>query len=98
MKKTVQSIANILGWIFGYGILASLLIGALSFFAYVAALIIGGDVAAAICAFVYKSVYPHLVTGTSVVVLLGLLKMYLMGQTALSSAKKGKTAEEKSKT
>ena len=97
MKKTVRSIADILGWIFGYGILASLLIGALSFFAYVVALIIGGDVAATICAFVYKSVYPHLVTGTSVVVLLGLLKMYLMGQTALSSSKK-KMAEEKSNT
>ena len=97
MKRIVERTANVLGWIFGYGLLLSLLIGALSFFAYMVALIIGGNIASMICDFVYKTVYPRLVTGTSIIVLLGLLKMYLVGETALSSTKKIKSAEDKSK-
>ncbi len=96
MKKFIQKIADVIGSIFGYGLLLSLLIGALSFFAYVVAIIIGGEVAVAICTFVYKEIYPHLITGTSIIVLLGLLRMYLVGETALSSDKKKKATKDKS--
>ncbi len=91
MKKITDKIANVLGWIFGYGIMISLFVGGLSFFGYIAALIIGGDTAAAICTFIYKTVYPRLVVITSVIVLLGIVKMYLKGEVALAASKKGKS-------
>ena len=79
MKKTLNKIADIIGWIYGYGIMISLFIGGLSFLGYVAALIIGGEGANAICVFIYKTIYPWLIIATSVIVLLGILKMYLKG-------------------
>ena len=91
MRKITDKIANVLGWIFGYGIMISLFVGGLSFFGYIAALIIGGDTAAAICTFIYKTVYPRLVVITSVIVLLGIVKMYLKGEVALAASKKEKS-------
>ena len=88
MKKIFDQIASVFELIVGYGLMISLFIGGLSFFGYLVALIMGGDVAEAICKFIYKDMYPWLVTGTSVFVLLGLVKMYLKGETALSSSKK----------
>ena len=84
--------------IFGWGILLSLAVGSLMFLGYVAALIIGGDVAAAICHFIYKQLAPVLIYATSALVLLGLLAMYLGGEIALSSKKddKSKPTEDKS--
>lgn len=91
MKKTLNKIADIIGWIYGYGIMISLFIGGLSFLGYVAALIIGGEGANAICVFIYKTIYPWLIIATSVIVLLGILKMYLKGEVALVSKKKEKS-------
>lgn len=94
MKEKIKTIlnktANVLSNIYGYGIMLALFIGGLSFFGYLAALIIGGDIAAEICAFIYKGIYPYLVYVTSIFVLLGLLIMYLRGESALSSGKKKK--------
>ncbi len=90
MKKYIEKIANVLGWIFGYGMMISLFIGGISAVGYIIALIIGGDTAGAICKFIYKDVYPILVFSTSVILLLGILKMYLTGQFALSASKKKK--------
>jgi len=90
MKEILNKIANVTGMIYGYGIMLSLLIGGLTFFAYILALILGGSAAAAICHFIYKTLYPVLVYGSSVIVLLGLLTMYLKGEKALSSSKKEK--------
>lgn len=90
MKKILHKIADILGWIFGYGIMIALFIGGLSFFGYLAALIIGGETATRICEFIYKTIYPKLVFYTSIVVILGLVKMYLTGEVALSAGKNKK--------
>lgn len=90
MKEICKKIANVLGIIYGYGIMLALLIGGLSFFGYVAALIIGGPTAAAICKFIYKDLYPILVYSSSVIVVLGLITMYLKGEKALSAEKKKK--------
>ena len=49
MKEFCKKISAVLKTIFGYGIMISLFAGGLTFFGYVAALIIGGDAAAAIC-------------------------------------------------
>ena len=64
--------------------------GGLSFLAYVAALIVGGEVAEQICHFVYKIFYPYVVYATSVLVLIGIIKMYLCGETALKASGKNK--------
>jgi len=90
MKQICAKIAAVTGIIYGYGIMLALLIGGLTFLGYVVALIVGGSAAAAICTFIYKTLYPILVYGSSVLVLLGLLTMYLKGEKALSSSKKEK--------
>ena len=90
MKTVLNRISHILEVIFGYGIMLSLFIGGLSFFGYLAAIIIGGDTATLICQFIYKDMYPYLVSGTSIIVLIGILKMYLCGETALNASNKKK--------
>ena len=88
MKKICHKIADVLRTIFGYGILTGLFAGGLTFFGFVAALIIGGDTATLICRVIYKEIIPIIVYGTTVLVLLGLLIMYLSGETALTVHKK----------
>ena len=90
----MKKISNILKTIFGYGIMLSLFLGGATFFGYVAALIIGGETATAICNFIYKEFIPQLVYYTSILVLLGLVAMYLGGEFALTADKKKKTKKE----
>lgn len=90
MKQFFKKVAKILRTVFGYGIMICLFAGGLTFLGYLAALIIGGDVAAAICAFIYKTVFPIIVKTSTALVLLGLLTMYLNGETALTAKKKTK--------
>ena len=85
-----KKIAQVLKKIFGYGILICLFAGGMTFFGYLAALIIGGETATRICEFIYKTIYPKLVFYTSIVVILGLVKMYLTGEVALSAGKNKK--------
>ena len=88
MKKIIDKIADVIGWIYGYGLMISLFLGALSFFGYLVAFILGGDAAAEICTFIYKDFYPVLITATSILLLIGIVKMYLKGEVALSASKK----------
>lgn len=88
MKKIMSKITAFLRTVFGYGILVGLFAGGLTFFGFVAALLIGGDTATVICRFLYKEIFPILVYGTSIMVLLGLLVMYLSGEVALTVQKK----------
>lgn len=94
MKEFCKKLSNVLKTIFGYGIMISLFAGGLTFFGYVAALIIGGDTAAAICAFLYKSVIPVIIYLAVSMVLLGLVAMYLNGEVALSAGKKQAKKQE----
>ena len=87
IKKVCHKIADVLQVIFGYGVMICLFVGGLSFVGYMAALIIGGETATAICTFIYKTLYPYLVQLSTIMVLLGLVKMYLCGEVALSSGK-----------
>ena len=66
----------------------SLFAGGLTFFGYLAALIIGGDTATAICSFIYEKIIPVIIYLSTSMVILGLLAMYLNGETALTSDKK----------
>lgn len=88
MKEMLKKISDVCKMIFGYGIMISLFVGGLTFFGYVAALIIGGDTAAAICTFLYKTVIPIVIYLSTTMVLFGLLAMYLAGEYALTAKKK----------
>lgn len=92
MKEKLQKISQILKTIFGYGIMICLFGGGLTFFGYLAALIIGGETATAICTFVYKTIIPVIVYCTTCLVLLGLVAMYLNGEVALTGSTKKKNA------
>lgn len=90
MKETLKKIADIGKLICGYVLMITLFLGGLTFFGYVAALIIGGNTATAICTFLYKTCIPILTYATSLSVLLGLVCMYLAGEKALTPEKKPK--------
>lgn len=90
MKEILKKISNVLRTIFGYGIMITLFVGGLTFFGYLAALAIGGETATAICVFIYKTIVPIMIYVTTSMVLLGLVTMYLSGETALAAEKKKK--------
>lgn len=83
MNKKLKKITDIFKLIFGYGIMIVLFVGGLTFFGYVAALIVGGDSATAICTWIYKSLIPPLIYTSTILILFGLLTMYLAGEKAL---------------
>jgi len=88
MKEFCKKLSNILKMIFGYGVMIALFAGGLTFFGYIAALIIGGDVAGAICTVIYKNILPVIIYLSVIMVLLGLVAMYLGGEVALTPEKK----------
>ena len=88
MKEFCKKLSDVLKLIFGYGIMISLFAGGLTFFGYVAALIVGGEAAALICAFIYKKIVPVIIYLSVSMVLLGLVAMYLGGEVALTAHKK----------
>lgn len=83
MKNVLNKIAEFLRTVFGYGIVICLFAGGLTFFGYLAAIIIGGETATAICTFIYKTAFPIIIKTSTVLVLLGLLVMYLKGEKSL---------------
>ena len=87
MRVIKEKLIKFSEFVFGYGIMLSLFIGGFSFIGYVAAFIFGGHIAEIICSFIYKTIYPYLVYFTSVIVIIGIIKMYLCGETALKSSK-----------
>ena len=93
MKETLKKISDVFKLIFGYGIMSVLFAGGLTFFGYVAALIIGGETAAAICTWIYKSFVPVMIKTSTILILFGLLTMYLAGETALTPGKKNAQTE-----
>jgi hypothetical protein len=88
MKETLKKISDVCKLIFGYGIMIVLFAGGLTFFAYVAALIIGGETATAICTWIYKTFIPVIIYTSTVLILFGLVTMYLAGEKALTPGRK----------
>ncbi len=88
MKEFCKKLSNVLKTIFGYGIMVALFAGGLSFFGYLAALIIGGSTATLICAFIYNKILKYTIYLSVIMVLLGLVAMYLAGEKALTPEKK----------
>ncbi len=90
MKEIMKKVSEVLKMIFGYGIMITLFVGGLTFFGYLAALVIGGETATAICTFIYKTIVPIMVYCSTIMVLLGLLSMYLAGEKSLTAGDKAK--------
>ena len=88
MKETCKKISNVFKMIFGYGIMIVLFAGGLTFFGYLAALIIGGETATAMCTWIYKSFVPIIIYASTILILFGLVTMYLAGEKALTPEKK----------
>ncbi len=93
-KEVCKKIADVLSVVFGYGITACLFAGGLTFFGYLAAIIIGGDVAASICVVLKDTILPIVIYASTILVLIGLLIMYLRGETALTPDKKKNVKHE----
>ena len=87
MKEKVKKVSGVCKTIFGYGIMIALFSGGLTFFGYIAALIIGGEIATVICEVIYKQIVPVVIHFSTIVVLFGLVTMYLAGETALTAKK-----------
>ena len=94
MKATLKKISDICRIIFGYGIMIVLFAGGLTFFGYLAAVIIGGDAAAEICNWISKSFTPVIIYASTILILFGLLTMYLAGEKALVPDKRKASKEE----
>ena len=90
MRKFFKKISDVIKAIFGYSIMLTLFAGGLTFFGFIIALIIGGETATLICEIIYKHIFPIIIYVASATVLIGLIAMYLSGETALSANKKKK--------
>lgn len=88
MKEFAKKVSSVLRKLFGYGIMLCLFAGGLTFLGYLAAMIIGGETATAICVCIYKQIIPVIIYASTILVLLGLVVMYLNGETALTANKK----------
>ena len=73
----MKKVSKVFLTIFSIGALLTLLAGALAFFGFVAALIIGGETATQICVFIHKTYFPYVIQVCSVAVGFGLIGMYL---------------------
>ncbi len=83
-KLSHMKISDICKIIFGYGIMIVLFAGGLTFFGYLAAVIIGGETATNMCTWISKSFTPVMIYASTILILFGLLTMYLAGETALT--------------
>ncbi len=90
MKEILKKITNVCKSIFGYSIMLCLLLGGMTFFGYIVAIIIGGDTAAAICTFLYKQFLPIIIYVSTITVLFGIITMYFAGEKELVAEKKKK--------
>ena len=88
MKETMKKVSDVFKLIFGYGIMIVLFAGGMTFFGYVAALIIGGETATSLCTWIYKTFIPIIIKTSTALILFGLVTMYLAGEKALTPHKK----------
>lgn len=94
VKENMKKLSDKMKLIFGYGIMIALFAGGMTFFGYVAALILGGDAAVIICDVIYRKIIPVIVYATSYLVLLGLVSMYLAGEKTLTPTNKYKERKQ----
>lgn len=95
MKVIMKKISDVCKLIFGYGIMIVLFAGGLTFFGYVFALIVGGELSVTICTFIYKEFIPIIIYASTILVLFGLLSMYIAGEIALAPDRKKDNSSNK---
>ena len=83
-----EKIVKLISTVFGYGIMIVLFAGGLSFFGYLAALVAGGAAAEKICTFIYKQYLPIVFMASSILILLGLIRIYITGEHTFTSRMK----------
>ena len=93
MKETLKKISDVFKIIFGYGIEIVLFAGGLTFFGYLAALVIGGETATEMCTWIYKTFIPIIIKASTILILFGLVTMYLAGEKALTPDKRSAKQE-----
>ena len=81
----MKKFADVLLKVFAYGIICCLFAGGLSLVGYLIGLVIGGENAANLCAWVFKTYLPWVIRATSIFTGIGLLGMYLSRQKALTA-------------
>lgn len=81
----MKKLTDLLLKVFAYGIIASLFAGGLSLVGYLVGLVIGGEAATHLCAWVFKTYFPCVIKATSVFTGIGLIGMYLSKQQALTA-------------
>ena len=84
----MKKIADVLLKSFAYGIIACLFAGGLSLLGYLIGLVIGGESATSLCAWVFKTYLPWVIKATAVFTGIGLIGMYLSKQEALTVTSK----------
>ena len=89
-----QKIYNVLNRIYGIMMTISFFAGILPLIPFIVAIIIGGDIGAAISNFLYKDFYPWVIVLGSVAILIGLIAMYVGKKEGLS-VKKTNADEQK---
>lgn len=90
---TTKKVAQSLNQIFGWGVFLVLIAGALSFFGFLIALIMGGSGGEALAVFLQKKYFPVVIRVTSAVIGIGLVAMYVAKEQALSLTSDKKNAE-----
>ena len=86
--KVMEKPVKVMKKIFGYGIMISLFVGGATLLGYLVAFFAGGEVAAAICAFIKKHIIPAITYTSTIMVIFGIVIMYLSGEVALAASKK----------
>lgn len=89
MNEKRKKVSDVCKMVFGYGIEIVLFAGGLTFFGYLAALIIGGEAATNICTWINKSAIPVVIKASTILILFGLVTMYLAGEKALTPNRHG---------
>ena len=87
MIKRLERPVAVLKKIFGWSVMLTLFVGGASFFAFILAIAVGGELAVSITAFIKQYIIPGVTYASTVTVLYGIIVMYLSGQTALSAKK-----------
>lgn len=88
-----EKIANVLNKTYATLMIVSFFAGFLPLIPFIAAIIIGGSTAEAICLFLYNDYYPWVIALASVAVIIGLISMYV-SKHDFSVNKKAKKAEK----
>ena len=82
----MKKLTNVLNTVFAYGIIICLFAGGLSLAGYVVGLVIGGETATNLCAWIFKTYMPWVIKVTSVITGVGFVSMYLGKQKALTAS------------